>query len=746
MDDYTTNPTTDEIMDEAQKRFKRCQEWEADSRKLFLEDQKFVNADSDNGWQWPSKMKQARDLEERPSLTINKTRQHCLQIINDAKQNKPGVAIRPCGGEATYEAAQMLAGIVRFIEYQSSASVAYDTATEHQVHGGIGYWRIVTDYVDDVTFDQDIFIREVQDPLKIFLDPDIRTKDGSDARFAFVFEDVPKDTFLELYPEYTEETLPRGTLGNDPMDQEDDKHVRVAEYWRKVEIKDKLVYYKADGAAEYQTILGSKLPKGALKMLKGDPGTVIRDVVRYEIEWYEVVGDKRREKKIWPGAYIPLVRVIGEETIVENKLDRKGHVRALKDPQRMYNYWTSAAVEHVALQSKTPYIAPVAAIEGFETYWETANSVNHSILPYNATDDSGNMMPAPQRQAPPQMAPAYLQGMQVAGQEMGMVSGQYDSQMGDKGNERTGKAINERQRQGDRATYHFIDNLAVAITFTGKILLDLIPKIYDTKRIVQILNADGTNVALTVDPNAQKALQQRADYDGKIVETIFNPNLGRYNVQADVGPQYGTKREQAFDSLVTLITQAPQLTNLIGDIMLRAADFPLADEAAERIKRMVPPEALGTGPTQREQQLTQQLQMMQAAMQELQRDNVLKTIQLKGKEEMRNIDAYDSETKRLDVLLKSTVPNPADTEQVFQHLVGEVAQTNLAPLVQANERSVTQVGQQAAPQGQGQAPPGAKQGSDGNWYLPHPTQPGKFMQLGAPAKEPANPSMGMPNG
>src|SRR6185312_17277984 len=253
--------------------------------------------------------------------------------------------------------------------------------------------------------------------------------------------------------------------------------------------------------------------------------------------------------------YIPIVRLPGTETVIDGIWDSKGHTRALINAQQMYNYNTSANVEYGALQTKAPWVAPSAAIENFEEYYKTANRVNHAYLPYNHIDEDGNPIPPPQRPAAPQASPAYVEQMKIAQNEMMMATGQYQAQLGENENAKSGVAINARQRQGDRATYHFIDNQAIAIRYTGKILIDLIPKIYDTKRIIRIEAKDNTIMNVTIDPNAEDSLQKVDSPNGKIetdnqqqiVNLIFNPNVGNYAVQSDVGPSFATRRQEAFN-------------------------------------------------------------------------------------------------------------------------------------------------------------------------------------------------------
>jgi hypothetical protein len=618
MDALMATSSAPDIIQEAKDRFKRCQDWEAEARKRFVADRKFANGDSDNMWQWDDRIAGDRIRDNRPMLTINKTQQHNLQIINDARKNKPEIRIRPVGDGATYKSAQVFQSVCRHIEYISNAQTVYDRATTFQVEGGIGYWRVVTDYADSESLDQEIFLRAIKDPLSVYLDPDINEADGSDARFGIIFDDVPTDKFKAKFPQY-KDSIPTQTLNNGD-DWLNEDHVRVAEYYRRLEKKDQLVSWIGEDGQRQQS-KASKLGKEVVAALAADDSTDFRsrDITEDVIEWRLIVGDKVVEKNIWPGRYIPIVRVIGVETVIDGKLDRKGHTRAMKDPQRQYNYWTSSAAEQVALQGKNPYVAPVRAIEGHEVYWKNANTENYSVLPFNDVDDTGTPIAAPQRSAPPVMATAYVQGMQITRQELMEVSGQYEAEMGAPGNERSGVAIEARQRQGDTATYHFIDGLAVAIRFTGKILIDLIPRIYDTVRILRLLASDGSvdmdSQPVQIDPQAKDAYQEHANDNGEIVARIFNPNVGRYDVQADIGPDFATRRQETFNALMQLVQEDSALLPLVGDILFRAADFAMADEVAERLKNMVPEQALG-GPSQQTQEMQQQLQQLQNALQQ----------------------------------------------------------------------------------------------------------------------------------
>ena len=670
----------DKIIAEAKDRFSHVEAYEADFRRAYLDDLKMDCADSVNMFAWPNAVRRNRDIDQRPCLTVNKLHQHNLHIINDCKRNKPSIKIHPTGGEATAEAADIFEGVIRHIEYQSNAADAYTKGNEYQVKAGMGYWRVVTAYaseeVSPEAFDQEIFIRPIKDPLNVYIDNDIQEADGSDARFGFIFDNVPIEEFNKKYPKFKDPpTTPN--LGESSNNWVTTDHVRVAEYYRKVERKKVIVAFQDPTTGEMQVLPKKDIPKELLTPLLEQPTTKTREITEPEIEWYLIVGNEIADRSIWPGKYVPIVRVIGEESIVDGQLDRKGHTRSMLDPQRIYNYWTSAAVEFVALQGKQPFIAAAAAIEGYETYWETANRVNYSILPYKNKDDDGNDIPAPQRDAPPQMAPAYITGMQVSANEMMMVSGQYQAVMGEPGNETSGRAINQRQRQGETATYHFIDNLSKAVRFTGKILLDLIPKIYDTPRVIRIMAENGDQTTVQLDPKAAAAHQVKKNKLTNEVSMIFNPNVGRYDVQSDVGPDYGTRREEAFNAFSQIAAQSPQMMSLVGDLMFKAADFPGADEIAERLRRMVPAQALGEEGPPEVKQLQAQLQQATQVTTKLFEELATVRGELKNKDVETEAKIYDAITARMKVLQPQILDPHTIAMEVAQLVLAE-KQHNLA--------------------------------------------------------------------
>ncbi len=733
----------EDILADAYTRFKRCQDWEHDARENIRADMKFAEGDSRNNYQWPENITTERQGAMKPLLTNNMVRQHNLQIVNDARQNKPGIEIRATGDGATYDAAKVFEALVRHIEYQSDAQDAYDSATYHQVYGGIGYCRLITKYSDDDGFNQDLMIRRVDDPLSIYLDPDIKQYDGSDARFGVSFSDFDKREFARKYPAY-KDTAIRPQFADVASDWVSADKVRVAEFYRKVDKSDWLFEVppgimpdKQDGGV----VRGSDLPEEIVVAFKAAKFRS-RRITKTVVEHFTIAGGDVIARTIWPGQYIPIARFVGEETVIDGKLDRKGHTRSMISAQQMHNFFYSAAVEHVALQNKSPYLADIRSIEGYEEYWRNSNTKNYAFLPYNGVDDNGTELPPPRREPAPEMAQAFIQGLNVSSQLIMDVSGQHQANLGEPSNEKSGVAIQQRQRQGDNATAHYIDHQAQAVRFLGRMIVDVIPKIYDTKRVFEILDPDGSRYKLQIDPahpdaHEQKQNLEAPEYDPSAVAAVFNPSIGRYAVIADIGPSFATKRQDAFNAYSQLLAQNQELTKVAADLMFKNADFPGADELAQRLRRTIPPNLLSddTGPPPAVQQLQQQLQAMQQHAQQVIGQADQETTQLKAENTRLKADIsdraartaiedYKAETARMAAVaqIDPTALIPIIREQVSQ-MLGQPA----LPVMQAHQvQDEMHAAAMDAATTQMQPP----QPQDGQAAQPTPAAPGAQNQAG----------------
>lgn len=639
------------LIERAQKQLKGFMDWEGRFRQSFTDDVQFANGDSDNNWQWDGEVLTSR--AGAPSMTINMTLIHCLLVQNDIKKNPPAITVRPVGGGATAKSANVYGGLIREISRASDATNIYLKSSEHLIQGGVGYWRVLPEYEDEEAFDrvQVLRIRSVRSPMGVALDPDAKEPSGADARWGMIFEDVKNDRLEEEYEKYKDQIgAANGVMqtGADSWVTED--HTRVAEWYDKETFQDQMLEFISDDGRPV-TVYMSEIPTELRQELLKDTRTRQRPATRTKIVWYKIFGNKIVDFKETAGRkYIPIVRVVGQETIIDGQLDRKGMVRNLKDPQRNMNYWVSAGAMQVALQTNVPWVGPAKAFENIKA-WEDANVKRYAYLPYNHKDDQDDPIPAPTRPAPPVMASAYISGIQIASQQFKDISGQHEATQGAQGNERSGVAIDSRKIQGETSTYHFPNALAQGVAHTGRIILDQAPVIYDTARMIRISNVDMSQSDVKVDPQAKVAHQEIDKPDEEnATEIIWNPQIGRYEVEAEAGPDYATQRQWTADAMGQLLAGNKELWQVIGDQFVDNLDFPNHEEMAERIRRTMDPAVLGKGPSPNEQKLQQQLEEGQKLIQSLVETLAEKQRLLDNKDEELTIKAVDSETKRIKEL------------------------------------------------------------------------------------------------
>lgn len=709
--DPDKKPSTpdEKIMLTARERKKRIDDWEGNAVKNFKEDIKFANADARNGDQWPPSIYNKRSGEggqDKPSLTINKTRTHNRLVINQALKNKSSIRISPTGGGSSYDAAQIMQACVRRIEYLSKATIAYKKAITDQIEGGIGYVVLETAYVSDRTMDQDIYIRRVKDATCIGLDPDINEPDGSDAEFGFIFERMSREKFSR-HPKYRKfkDKVGLSALGVDDIWFNKD-YVLIAKYYTRTGFSDTLITYVEPESQKRLYVraseivskdeTGPELLKALLAQIEnGEIDGETRQVTDQKVKWYFIAGDCIIDRGDWAGKYIPIIRCPGEEIVLEGKLDRKGLTRFLIDSQRMLNYNASASVEFGALQTKAPFQAPARAIEGQEQ-WKSANVDNYQVLTYNDIDEEApeglQKIDAPTRNHPPTAAPVFAQGMQEAERHMMAESGQYQSQFGEAENAKSGVAINERQEQGDVATYNFNSNQSDMFAMIGMQIVDLIPKIYDTKRILRITHDNGKESDITIDPaQKQPIVEIQAEKDEQAAQVIFNPGVGEYEVIADAGPNFATQRREAWNAITMILQHNNQLAGTIGDLLFQYGDFPGATDIMERlqkeIKQTKPWLFDDNAPTPQMAELQAQAQKLGKLNGELVSKLAEMQLRLRGKDERRDVDVYNAQTKRMGEV--ANMPGtPQELQSLIHQVVADALSTHLTEVTKANSKTI----------------------------------------------------------
>jgi len=632
----------------------------SESRENEIDDLKFYAGSPDNAWQWPADVLatrgavQGQTINARPCLTINKLPQHVRQVTNDMRQNRPGAKVIPVDDKADVKVAEIFNGMIRHIEYISDADVAYDTACENQVAYGEGYIRLLTEYCDDDTFDQDIKIGRVRNSFSVYMDPTIQDPTGADAEYCFVTEDVSREDYERMYPNAAPiTTLQSLGVGDQSISNWlNEDTIRIADYYYVDYDRATLNMYTGNATAFEGT------PED--KMLRATYGKPkrSRESDRRRIRYCKINGYEILEQNEWAGKYIPVIRIVGNEFEVDGRLYVSGLVRNAKDAQRMYNYWVSQEAEMLALAPKAPFIGYGGQFEGYEDKWKTANTTNWPYLEVNpdVTDGQGAALPLPQRAQPPMASSGLLQAKAGASEDIKSTTGQYNASLGQGGNERSGKAILARQREGDVGTYHYGDNLARGVRHIARQLVDLIPKIYDTQRIARTIGEDGETQMAKIDPEQPMPVRQIRNADNIVIDTIYNPGVGKYDVVATTGPGYATKRQEALEAMGQLLQGNPQLWAVAGDLFVKNMDWPGAQEMAKRFAKTIDPKFLSDGEDNPElqaaqqqlQAMAQQMDQMAGMLDNVQNSEIVRTNEIKEFEAM--IKAYAAETQRISAV------------------------------------------------------------------------------------------------
>mgnify|MGYP000888505219 FL=1 len=639
----------------------------SETREDEIDDLRFYAGSPDNHWQWPADVLatrgsvQGQSINARPTLTINKLPQHVRQVTNDQRQNRPSGKVIPADDKGDVEVAEIFDGIVRHIEYISDADVAYDTACENQVAYGEGYIRILTEYTDPTSFDQDIKIGRVRNSFSVYMDPMIQDPCGSDAQWCFITEDIPVDEYERQYPNAQPiSSLQDQGVGDQSVSQwVNDETVRVADYYYIEHTKKTLNLYYGNVSA----LSGS--PEDKQMVALGMKPIRSREVDIKQVKYCKINGFEVLERNDWAGSHIPVVRVIGNEFEVDGRLYLSGIVRNAKDAQRMYNYWTSQEAEMLALAPKAPFIGYGGQFEGYENQWKTANTTNWPYLEVNpdVTDGQGGTLPLPQRSQPPMAQNGLIQAKMGASDDIKGATGQYDSSLGATSNERSGKAILARERQADTGTYHYVDNLARAVRCVTRQLVDLIPKIYDTERIARIIGEDGTSDMARVNPDQPEPVKKIVDERGIVIQKVYNLGVGKYDVCVTTGPSYMTKRQESLNAMTELLQGNPELWAVAGDLFIKNMDWPGAQEMAKRFAKTIDPKLLGDEDESPEMQAAkQQMQAMGQEMEQMHQmlQNVQKSFEnrdLEIQEFESKIKAFDAETKRISAVQAGMTPD-----------------------------------------------------------------------------------------
>jgi len=596
-DDYESG-----VIEEAKEFLRFCSDNDSNNRVEALDDLKFAGGD-----QWPVEIQNSRLLESRPYLTINKIDAYCRQITNQQRQQRPRMKAHGMNNDSDEKVAEIITGICRHIENQSDADAAYDNAFDFAVRMGWGYWRITHDYPRPDSFDQEIYIKRIENPFMVYFDPNSNEPDGSDAEKCLITEVISKEAFRKMYPGADDGAgfNPRGT-GDSQSEWITREDIRVAEYFYTERKRMKLLLL-SDGTTCYE----DEKPKETVMQDAGIYVVSKRETIKKQIKWCKLTGMQILEQSDWVGKYIPVVPVYGQQLIVDSKKKKFGLTRMAKDPQRMYNFWSTALTESVALAPKAKFLLAEGQDEGHEMEWNTANVKSMPVLRYKQTDSDGKPAPVPTRIQPEPPPAGIITALQGLDGDLKAVVGIYDPTQLPNGNQ-SGKAINGMQQQSDMTNFHYYDNLTRSIRQTGRIIVDLIPHIYDKERVLRIIGADGKGELVTLN---------KPSVDEQGVEKVLNDvTVGEYDIVMETGPGYASKRAEAVDSMMGLFQAEPALVQVAGDLLIRNMDFPGADVIADRLAASNPMAQIDDKsdvPPQVQMQLAQSKKMIQDLEQQI---------------------------------------------------------------------------------------------------------------------------------
>lgn len=611
----------DELLRTAKKRIEEAYSADQVHRERAASDMRFLVGEG----QWREEDRSAREADGRPCLTFNRMPQFVRKVTAQIRSLNPGVKVLPGDDRASDEVAKVMGGLIRQIEAKCDAASIYEGAAESAAACGIGYWRVRNRYCEGLTFDQEIAIEPIRNAFAVFVDPAAREPTRADARYMFVAETIPRDEFESQFPDatvgdFTTENNPTGAQiwgGTDT--------VTVAEY-----------YWIEDEEVEI-----GLLPDGQVIRDPKPPVMFIarRKVMIPKVKWAKLsYSDVLEGPQDVPGRYIPVVAVTGEEWHIGEQTYRSSVIRFAKDAQVLYNFSRSVGAEVMGTQTRAPWLVTIKQISGLEDAWAGANS-NQAYLPYTPDDKA----PPPQRIAPPVPSSAVTAEIQMASEDMKATTGIYDAALGARGNETSGIAIQQRQQESESSTSAYADNMVRSVRHTGRIMLDMIPVVYDTARVIRILGDDDEEQAVRINTVMTEA---------GIAVVENDMSAGIYEARVTVGPTYQSKREESAAGMMDFLRAIPQAAPVVADLVAGMQDWPEADRVADRLKKQLPPGLAEDDDPQAQQQAAMQQQMaaeqQQQAMQAQQQDMALKLREQEAKTRQAEANAAKAEAEAME--------------------------------------------------------------------------------------------------
>ena len=589
------------LLTEAKERLEKAYSADIVNRDRMESDFAFVMGDG----QWREVDRIAREAAGKPCLTLNRMPQFLRRVTAQVRNLNPAIRVTPGDGAADKEVAEVIEGMIRQIENASRASSIYEGAAECAAACSIGYWRILTKYEDGDSFNQEICLEPIRNPFAVFFDPEAKDPTRKDARYGFIAADMALAEFKEKYPKATAQDITGQNTPKGAFLWRRGETVTVAEYYW-IEDEEYTIGLMPDGSI----IRDPKPPLAPIKT---------RTVLQPKVKWAKISGsDVLEGPSDVVGRHIPIVAVVGEEWHVGEQVYRSSVIRFAKDAQVLYNYARSVGAEVMGAQTMSPWLVTAKQVAGFEAFWQNPNKA-YAYLPYTPDPAAG----APQRIMPAVPSSAVMAEIQMASEDMKATTGIFDASLGARSNETSGVAIAQRQQESEASTSSYADNMVKAIAHTGDIIVNMIPQVYDTERVIRILGPDGEEKIVEIN-RAMETIQGWA--------RVNDLTAGKYAVHVSVGPSYQSKREEGANGMMEFLRSIPNAAPMVADLVAKAQDWPDSDRIAERLKKTLPPGIADDQEQPSPEQQQMQMQQMQMQQEQIQAGMQMQALQMQEAE------------------------------------------------------------------------------------------------------------------
>ena len=647
-----------------------CQQADHDNREMAREAHLFLDK-RDGQWEpywWNSN-------QNKPRYTFDQVNPIVSQVASEIEQADFDIRVSPAGGNATKDIAHTYDGIIRNIENLSNAKQVYAQSCRGMVTGGFDAWRVCSKFADDNSFDQDIMIEKIANPLdRVWFDPAAEKQDKSDSRYAFVLHPMAIDEYQNRWPEGSEESVSDDREGDAYYDKAE---VIVVGEFLYVESEDRDLVLMSNGQTHEVNEDFEKI-KDDLEMMG------VTEVRRRKRKMHKVCSryfdgkDWLEDDKDTVFNRIPVVPVYGNYKVFENKTIYWGVVEKLLDPQRVLNYAMSREIEEGALAPRAKYWMTPTQAAGHEDQLATLNTNSDPVQFFNPDPEFPQV---PQQNGGAQIN-AGLRTVATAMQGMmNAASGMFAANMGDNPNAQSGVAIRQLQNKGDNATYQYTRAMEIAIQATGNLIKDAIPKVYDTPRTIRVLREDDTYDMADIN-------QTVIDNETGEMVTVNDLSIGVYDVICRAGPSFRNRQQETLEAITSLAQVDPSLMQIAGDLLLQNINTPAANQIAERKRaQMMQAGLIPQSQMTEEELMAAQQQMMQGQqqpdpamvlaqaeqqkaqaemiraqveMQKLQNEQIKLQLEAQklqsqavGDQADNAIDAFNAETKRMETQIKA---------------------------------------------------------------------------------------------